>query len=356
MLDRAFGKGSAVDSFATRLGHLFSDRRIVEHTLAVADGRIVGCVGCYPFAALLHGTPLTVAGIGQVATAPEVRRGGIMTDLLATALGACGDVDLFWLYGDRQRYGRVGFAPGGQVYEAVTWDRYAPPPEDGPAIRALDREGDRALLERALAAKPFLLLQDSIERLAMLRGKDAHGWTDGSACVLLTAEGRKVSVGFGAAAAVGRLVRHQVARRAAVDPKNSAVTISADPCDSVLLEVCRVLGDAWTIKPTAMFRVGRLLPLLSAWAPVCRFQAHTGLRSCVLDGGTAGRVKIVSTAAGFIVSNTTDTPDFSLTGAALAELVLGTVPPAACLPNLPPECALTHFLPLRFAIPSCYEL
>lgn len=176
MFDLAFSRQTDGDNwFATHLSHLFTAQRIVKHTVMIEDGHILGCVGCYNFPATLRGHPLTAAGIGQVATAPAARSRGLMTQMMNSALDATATADLFFLYGDRARYGRFGFAPGGEAFHATTWDRYAPAADPGAPIRAVDLAADAALIEAALSAQPFVMQQQSAKRLTMLRGKFFRG-------------------------------------------------------------------------------------------------------------------------------------------------------------------------------------
>ncbi len=353
MLDRAFAKEADADRFLNQYPHLFTDEAIGQHLLTVENGAILGCVGCYRFAVNLHGAPLRAAGVGQVGTAPEARGRGLMTTLLAAALEAP-DVDMFWLYGDRQRYGRVGFAPGGQVFEGLTWDRYAPPPGPGPEIRALDLASDDALIATALAARPFALVQAADERQTMLAGKRACGWTDGNALILLDPSARTVWAAHGSVDAIMRLIGHQVAMHHARDPKDSGVTMLADPDDLPALAAVRALAAGVTTRPTCMLRVGRLRPLLAAWAAAHPPPHDARLRPCVLDGGAAGCVRIACAAGRWLIDDASGPGDLPLTGAELAELVFGLVPVATWA--LPDDSVVRYLLPLHFAIPPCYAL
>ena len=356
MLDRAFNKQVDADRFANRYPHLFTDRRIVEHTLACDADVIIGCVGCYQFPATLNGIPLTIAGIGQVGTAPEARNRGIMSNMLSVAMASAAQADLFYLYGDRTRYGRVGFAPGGQTFCAMTWDRYAPPPGPGPAIRAIHLERDSALIEQAFSHQALVIQQNSSERLANLSGKGLTGWTDGSALILLSSDGSRVLVAMGAATAIARLISHQVARKVSINPADTGVTMLADPRDGASLAAACLLGGSFSTRTTAMLRVGNLHRLLTAWANDVRPQPGATLTPCVLDGGSAGRVRIAVTNNRYHITLTTDHPDVTLDGAALAEVIFGTIPPSVSLPHVASDSALLGLLPMLFNISECYAL
>jgi len=356
MLDHAFNKQIADDRFANRYPHLFTDRRIVEHTLACDDKVIIGCVGCYQFSATLNGTPLTIAGIGQVGTAPEARNRGIMSAMLSAAMASAEQADLFYLYGDRTRYGRVGFAPGGQTFCAMTWERYAPAPGPGPDIRAINLERDSQLIEQAFSLSSLVIHQDPSERWSNLSGKKVTGWTDGTALILVSSDDSRVLVTMGSPEGIARLIRHQVAKRVAINPKDSGVTILADPRDVVALAVARLLGGSFSTRPTAMLRVGKLHSLLTAWANGVRPQPGALLAPCVLDGGAAGRVRITVGNNRYQITPTTDHSDVALDGAALAEVVFGTIPLAVSLPQVPSDSALLGLLPILFNINECYGL
>jgi len=356
MLDRAFNKQLDADRFANRYPHLFTDHRIVEHTLACDADVIIGCVGCYQFPAMLNGISLTIAGIGQVGTVPEARNRGIMTTMLNTAMATATEADLLYLYGDRTRYGRVGFAPGGRTFCSMTWDRYAPPPGPGPLIRAVHLVRDATLIEQGFSQQALVIHQTPSERLANLSGKGLAGWTDGTALILLSSDGSRVLLAMGAPAAIARLICHQVAQRVAINPADTGVTILADPRDAATVAAARLLGGSFSTRTTAMLRVGRLHPLLTAWANGVRPQPGATLTPCILDGGSAGRVRITVANNRYHITPTTNQPDVSLDGAALAEVVFGTISPAISLPHVASDSALLGLLPMLFNISECYAL
>jgi len=356
LLDRTF-KPTAFASFGDYYPHLFEDRSIGEHTVAVEGGKLLACVGVYRFVARLHGVPLRIAGIGQVATAPEAQGRGLMTQVLTHALAHISDVDMFWLYGDRQRYGRFGFAPGGAVVEATTWERYVPDRNPSPVVRALDLERDCDLVAADLAAQTFVLVQEPAQRLAMLRGKHTKGWTDGKACILTDEKHREIWAMHGSVDAIIRLISHQVAMHCVQTPKETGVVFYADPEDVVALAVVRALAGSVKAKPVASFRVGQLHPLLSAWAATHAPMPGARLRPFVLDGGAAGAVRIeITHDAWRVTSGDSALADARVEGAALAELIFGLVPPSVCLPNMPADSVLHYLLPMRFGIPACYSL
>jgi predicted N-acetyltransferase YhbS len=355
LLDRTFDQRGFAHSFGEQFPHLFTDQAIGSHRIALIDGKILGCVGAYRFRATLHGSPITVAGVGQVATAPEAQGRGLMTRLLDEALQAANDVDLWWLYGDRQRYGRVGFAVGGEVVEGLTWDRYtAGIPTAGPEIRVLDRARDDALIAAALAARPFALKQDARERALMLDGKGASGLSDGAALILTDRDRRRVWAMHGEAGALGRLIAHQVESHRRAKPDDSGMRIEADPGDPPALAVVRrVSGNITTLK-TASFRLGRLRPVLQAWASAHPPPPGARLQPASIDGGAVGAVRIACADGAWSISDHRGAADVRLQGAELNELIFGIVPVAGW--SFPRDSVLNYLLPLHFAVPGCYAL
>ena len=347
-LDTAFGVRSGW--FFDRYPHLFTPGMIGSHLMAVRQQTIIGCVGCDPFAAELHGQPLRLAGIGQVACAAEARGGGVMSQLLDESLRTT-DADLFWLAGDRQRYERYGFAPGGLDIVGTTWDRYTRAYEatPGPPIRALDLVADAGLIAQAMARSPLRLRLDEASTRLSIRGAGITGWTDGVSVLVLNGEGKRVWAAFGEEPALLRLIAHQVARLQAVHPDDCAVTILADPENALLVGLIRACAGTCLRQPTAMFRVGRLLPLLRAWAASHVPPPGARLRSVVLDGGPSGRVRLAVEHETWQLTDSVDPPDLALSVSALSHLVFGILPWSAW--TIPADSVLRYLLPIQVSIP-----
>lgn len=83
MVGSAFAaEGEAPLDFGAIQPHLFVDERIGHHFIRVEKGRIVGCVGLYPYPMRIAGVPFRVAGLGQVGTRHEARGRGVMGSIL----------------------------------------------------------------------------------------------------------------------------------------------------------------------------------------------------------------------------------------------------------------------------------
>lgn len=354
LLDRSFPTRAFSGSFADRFPHFFNSERIAEHWLAIHDGSPVGCLGCYRFTVRLHGRPLRAAGIGQVATSAEQRGGGVMSQLFAAALGTAEACDLYWLHGDRRRYGRFGFAGGGLVVHGSANARYAPPPTDDAGIRTLDPRQDADAFRQVLERRPFSLEMTATERTTMLAAAGITGLSDGEAAIISSHGWRTVLAVDGPPAAVARLIGSQVARRQAVEP-NGTVTVHADPGDPTALQALGACVSGVGQGSTAQLRVGRLRPLLSAWAASHPPPPGARLQPTVLDGGPAGCVRVAAAEGAWTVTEADPAlADLRYASVALAELVFGFLPSAAW--RLPRDSVLNHLLPLHFTIPGTYAL
>ena len=107
--------------FPTLLPKLFSPENIVpeDHFLALEDGRIRACVGCYTNEQIICGHTLRSLDIGTVSVHPYARREGHMRKLMAMAMERMDEenTDLSWLGGLRQRYGYWGYEQTGTSVE-----------------------------------------------------------------------------------------------------------------------------------------------------------------------------------------------------------------------------------------------
>ena len=191
-------------------------------------------------------------------------------------------------------------------------------------------------------------------QLRLLGGKQVHGLTDGEACILLDAPGRLVWAMHGPAPSVIRLIRQHLETRSLTPAASTPLTLQADPWDQLSLAVVRSLSGDITTRATASLRIGRLLPLLQAWAAAHPPPPQASLRPWTIDGGAAGCVRIACEGRQWRITDGTLPADVRLEGSELAELVFGFVPMGAW--NLGVDLAARCLFPLQFAIPWGYGL
>ncbi|MHC4986098.1 MAG: GNAT family N-acetyltransferase, partial [Planctomycetota bacterium] len=138
--NRAFGFGQEGGfEFKRNIPYVWNADR-ADNTWAAFDGdEMIGMIGAYPFDVRMAGVDFRATCVGQVGTPAEHRGRGVMSALLTAATAKMdAEVDFAWLGGDRLRYGRFGWAFGGERYSYTTNTRYLPDPPDASAVRAMD--------------------------------------------------------------------------------------------------------------------------------------------------------------------------------------------------------------------------
>lgn len=103
-----------------------------RHAIIRRDGDIVSHVACVPETWVVGGDRLRCWGVSGVATDPRHRGNGYMSELIKFWLDRMDDanIPISQLWGDRQRYGRFGWAIGGRECEYDINRRSYPDPPD----------------------------------------------------------------------------------------------------------------------------------------------------------------------------------------------------------------------------------
>ena len=94
------------------------DEHMRKHFGIFQDGKLVSCIGVYPYDTVIYGEKFLFATVGNLVTAPEYEGRGYMTLLLERAMRELDElqVDVARLGGLRSRYNRYGFETCGQKY------------------------------------------------------------------------------------------------------------------------------------------------------------------------------------------------------------------------------------------------
>lgn len=148
--DRAIAVGNESFGFGPDFGRdwpfLWHDGRIDNTWACFIGGKMAGIVGSYPMEVTMGGVKFRSACVGTVSTLPAYRGRGVMSAILraVTADMDSGIYDFTWLGGDRQRYGRYGWAFGVAKLCYRTNAKCLPAPPDESTVRPLDmaRDGD----------------------------------------------------------------------------------------------------------------------------------------------------------------------------------------------------------------------
>ncbi len=244
-------------SIRERRPYLFIPRRMADYVLYESAGELWGVVGAYPYDVRIHGVTFRMAGIGQVITRPDRRGRGVMTALLDRALGdlRADGVEAAWLSGDRLRYSRFGFVPGGRALRFVTSARYLPTPPPEGAVRRMDlvRELDR--VQQARSALPTSVLMHDDELALALGSFGVSGLALGESFALFNGKGDRMLLASGPPDDVALLLAHQAAASGQHD-----ITFETPAAPCPLAEMGRRVAARASVVPCALFSVVALQP------------------------------------------------------------------------------------------------
>jgi len=290
-------------SIRERRPYLFTPQRMADYLLCESAGELWGVVGAYPFDVRVHGITFRMAGIGQVITHPEHRGLGIMTALLERALSElrAQGTDAAWLLGDRLRYSRFGFVPGGRAVRFVTRPRYLPAAPPKGSVRAVDlaRELDR--IQQARAALPVSVLMPDDELALTLGGFGVSGWALGDSFALFSRSGDRMVLASGPPDDAALLLSHQASLNARVPDGPGEITFEspASPCPAADLGLL-VQANASIVR-CALFSVLALRPFVEKAAHL----VPPGAGALRLENTDTGESATLSAPAGGAVSLTT---------------------------------------------------
>lgn len=351
MLDRAFSfpRPRGLD-FLRMDPHLFHEGRIGEHLVALAEGRIVGVVGAYGYDIELDGVVLRGAAIGQVATLPEHRGRGVMRALLAATLRELDreGYELSWLSGERQRYGRHGWALGGVTvqYDLAAAEGIASPASAGVRRMALDDLVLTLVAHRHTLRNALLLPDFELALLAQARGHAGHRL--GDAWLVHDARGGRVYFGDGSPEHVTGLLVHLLAR-APLDHRGQLhLFVQCADELTALSRACIPLYRDVHRRPSCMWRVGRLVPLLRKACQMAAARVGSGHDTLALVNTDTGEGATLECRGGALaVREGVHGSPTALDTLALSELCFGPNPLEHGLPGLRVDSPLRQVLPLR---------
>lgn len=267
LLNDQFLPGTERIAFDKRLPHLFTEARMPNNFVCVDDGKIVGNIGIYPFGFQAKGIAFNGAGIGQVVTHADYRGTGIMGDIMKHVTAEANRYDFSWLYGDRKRYSRYGWTPGGNMQTYRTYDRYLPELPRNLAVEAPEPE---AIIERIMSlfsSAVASVIMEKEELLQLLHGQGIRCVTYQSALLLTNAEGSTVHAGEGNTEDMALLFKWLCDRQREREGDYWNIGITIPDGDSELRRAC--LKHFWEVQtdPSASLRVGNLHGFLEK---ICR--------------------------------------------------------------------------------------
>jgi len=213
VLNSAFSRDETRSfDFLSFLPNAFTPERIGDHLVRVEGGRILGCVGLYPYEVRVGGVSFRAAGVGQVGTLREARGRGVMTSLLRQACldADAAGYDFCWLGGDRIRYGRHGWATGGVRMRFWFPRRFLPEPPDEAGVRRLEPGRDFERVRDHLAGDPNTVVVDELELRRILDCQATGGWVSGDAFIVYRRGIGNVYLADGTPEEIGSLLSHHL--------------------------------------------------------------------------------------------------------------------------------------------------
>jgi len=279
--NRAFGFGQE-DGFEFKrdIPYVWNADR-ADNTWAAFDGdEMIGMIGAYPFDVRMAGVDFRATCVGQVGTPSEHRGRGVMSALLTAATAKMdAEVDFAWLGGDRQRYGRFGWAFGGERNWYTTNTRYLPGPPDASTIRPMDPAVDGEMIWQYTQAMPYAIGFSRQEFDQLLGIHDVTGLVSGDAWVLCrgSADHPRVLLADGPTETVAGLMSCLSRDAVVAGNEGGGVAFEIPPCDCALAGVALKHYASREVSQVGGFR---LCDMAGYFAKACRIVEPT------LDGGS----------------------------------------------------------------------
>ena len=357
LIDTAFSpKDGPRRSFAEELPHLFTDARMGCHWIYEEAGKILGCIGLYPYDFRAGNVTFHAAGVGQVCTRPDARGKGIMSTLLRSVCREADQYDFTYLWGDRLRYGRYGWAMGGATMRFETFDKYlpAPPPEE--QVRSFEPSDEVPMLQAALAGAPEAIVMDDDELSPAIRGRHMTGRRMGDSFLLIDRSGKTVLLADGDAEEIALLLAH-LARELRRQPGDQwRIVIECSPEPSPLLAACQ--RHYWQVRrqPAGMFRAGDLEGLLGKLAALRNERIPGGSDRLSFVAADTKRPVTLTVADGKVEVTPAATDEGTpLPATAISALCFGVCPPDLVAP-LAPDSPFRAMLPWPLHVSHLFGL
>jgi hypothetical protein len=271
-----------------------------------------------------------------------------MTALMraATAELEAGDLQLAWLGGDRHRYARHGFAPGGRALHYAFEAAMLPPadPACTPQRMSAAELIDALAAQQRSLASALLLSRAELELLVAARRPLGLRLDD--AFVILDADAGELYFAAGPLDTLARLLAHVLAG----GPHQQLLASCADEAG----DLCR-LGTNYASYirslPTCLWRVTTLARTLTAAASIAATRVGPGRDVLGLRNSETGEVATLRIDDGAITVEAGGRPTIELDTAGLSALCFGTGPLELFIPGLRPDSPLRRVLP----IPAYYH-
>ena len=354
--NRAFGFEPGGDfEFKRNIPYVWNADR-ADNTWAAFDGdEMLGVIGAYPFEVKMAGVSFRATCVGQVGTPAEHRGRGVMSALLTAATAKMDDdVDFAWLGGDRQRYGRFGWAFGGDRYWYTTNTRYLPDPPDASTVRAMDPAVDGEMIWQHTQAMPYAIGFSRHEFDQLLGIHDVTGLVSGDAWILCrgSAAHPRALLADGPAETVAGLLACLARDAAADDNKGGEFGFETPPCGCTLAQVA---ASHYCTMEVSQVGGLRLCGMRGYFEKACRIvepMLSGGDDDIAFENTDTGQfVRIVCRGGKLSVDDQPSRCTVTSNTTGLSEIVFSRVPLEAFFPEMRPDWPFRHLFRMPVYLP-----
>lgn len=334
----AFGTAERKRDFESEVPVPWVPKRIADHWVACDDGQIVAVIGAYPVILRMCDVDFRTVGVGQVSTLPSHRGMGIMSALLKAATQEMdGRCDFSWLWGDRHRYGRYGWAKGGITQHFDTTGKYLPSPPADEEVTTLTPQQAVGRICKWWKEMPFGADLTEQEVRLQLSRPGARTVALGEAWATFTEGQGSLSVfgGDGDLNELAALLAHLVHKREETE-KGWSIEFVTPPCDCALQQVA--VRHYWRMdcRPTASFRICDMGGYFERAARIMEPTLQDGNGELELRNVDNGQeVRIVCRNGSYDILPEAGATARKMTTTEISEAVFGLLPLDVVLPGLP---------------------
>ena len=354
--NRAFGFGEGDGfEFLRDIPYVWNADR-ADNTWGCFEGdELLGVIGAYPFDVKMAGVSFRATCVGQVGTPAENRGRGVMSALLTAATAKMdAEADFAWLGGDRLRYGRFGWAVGGEEHIYRTNTKYLPGPPDASTIRPMEPERDGAMIRAFAEAQPYGIgfSKKEFDQLLSIRGVGGVVSGDAWAIYRGSADSPFVLMADGSVEAVAGLLAHLALGATNDDNAEGFIGFETPPCDGVLSRVAARHYCEMTPKTCAHFR---LCDMAGYFEKACRIVepalAGGSDEIALANTDTGQTVRIVCRKGKLSVDDRAGPARREMTTHQLSEVAFSRLPLDVVLPGLAANSPLRHLFRMPVYLP-----
>ncbi len=345
LMDRSFRL-----PLAEQIGPFLRGKRIGHHWVTEEDGRLTAALGFYPHEYRLDEVVFSVSAVGQVCTDPDFRGGGRMTLLLDRIRPLADAFDFVWLDGDRLRYGRYGWAPGGVSYRFTFTSRNLPDPPPVSDVVIGDLADFAAEIAAALNAEPQgvrFAPGETVRLFRAGRGRDFCVARLHDTFIVFNKSNNLAVLGHGDEEDIARLLAFRLAARME-GIERPTIEVRCGPESETLLRLCARRCAHYRVQPSNSYRIGSLTRFCRRALRWGQNRVSCGDGRLALRNAENGQSVVLKCRRGRLSVRAARRGEVcrELTTAELSAFFLGLCPPETIVPDYPPDSPFRRVFPL----------